>query len=45
LGVKDDDILMQVDGQTIPIPFANVKRANLTYEFDSQPPKRVSRGK
>jgi len=43
-GLKDDDILMQVDGDTIPIPFSNVKRANLKYEFESKPPKRVSRG-
>ncbi len=44
LGVTDDDVLMHVDGQTIPIPFANVKQANLKYEFGSQPPKQVSRG-
>jgi len=44
MGIKDDEVLMHVDGQTIPIPFANVKRANLKYALGSQPRTQVSRG-
>jgi len=44
-GVDGDDVLMTVDGSTIVIPMADVKRANLKYEFDSQPPNGANRGR
>ena len=44
-GIEGEDLLIEVNGETVAIPLSDVKRANLQYEFDSKPPNGANRGR